>query len=436
MTRAVRLWIATVTLSVFGPYVTGQVRTEQVAVILSFLVVVTFGARRFLAHQSLPALTTIYLWLALLAVIAVATLATPADYGAYSPKSVVGGIAAFTLPLALLGITSYWNCLAAAREVLRTVAMVVVTAMSVNAIFSLYCLYRGSILVLGFLPHFWTSRVDGTSSVASLAFQNGRYTGIFNQPAEAGAAYGIALFCIVYLVQIQPRSHTPRLVLLATLITLGGTLSVSKVFLLGALPIVLLLLVRDRPRRARVIGGIAVLTIAGYGLQRLALLPVWSSGVDMLRQLGNPERGLLSTFSGGRYGGSSGGSLNPVTAYVLHLRPLVGLGAGGLNAPYDSLWVETLVFGGAIGLALLVAVCGVLLWRWTRVRSAIGQAEARLTGATLALAIGGAFGIPTLTGNRITTLFWLVLGTMLAYEHGSTRRTGPQEEHHHRRAAD
>ncbi|MDQ6949534.1 MAG: hypothetical protein M3256_25615, partial [Actinomycetota bacterium] len=265
MTRPVQLWIVTVTLSVFGPYVTGQVRTEQVAVILSFLVVLTVGARRLLSHQSLPALSTIYLWLALLAVIAVATLGAPADYGRYSPKSVVGGSAAFMLPLALMGLTSYWSCLAASREILQTIAIVVVTAMSVNTILSLYCLYRGSILVLGFLPHFWTSGIEGSSSVASLAFQNGRYTGIFNQPAEAGAAYGIALFCLIYLVQIEPRSHAVRLIFFGTLIALGGTLSVSKVFLLGALPIVLVLLVQDRPRRARVIGGIAVITIAGYG---------------------------------------------------------------------------------------------------------------------------------------------------------------------------
>lgn len=48
----------------------------------------------------------------------------------------------------------------------------------------------------------WTG--DGGVSTAERAATMGRYSGIFNQPAEAGVAYSLGLIAAVYALRRQP----------------------------------------------------------------------------------------------------------------------------------------------------------------------------------------------------------------------------------------
>jgi hypothetical protein len=96
--------------------------------------------------------------------------------------------------------------------------------------------------------------------VAANAASDGRYTGIFNQPAEAGIAYGVALLLLTWLARTRewkPFSVTCA----AALVITGGVLTVSKVFLLCAAPVAVLTVLRGRAR-------IRVAVTAGAGSGR------------------------------------------------------------------------------------------------------------------------------------------------------------------------
>jgi hypothetical protein len=261
----------------------------------------------------------------------------------------------------------------------------------------------------GFLPPFWDA-APGTVSVAELAVKNGRYTGIFDQPAEAGVAYGLALLCIIYLVRRGMRWQLAGMC--AALLVTGGALSLSKDFLLGALPVAAWVIVRSSGVRMRILAGAA----AGGGAMLLAgsvgLLPPWAVGHSTLANLLHPTGGPVSVYTAGRYG-PGGGTLGPVAADVLRTSPWAGFGADGLATPYDSLWLQILVLSGIMGVVLMCAAIAALGWRWLRLRAVTAPAERSLAGSVLVLTLGTSLGFSTLTSNRVGILAWLILGILL-----------------------
>jgi hypothetical protein len=142
----------------------------------------------------------------------------------------------------------------------------------------------------------------------------------------------------------------------------------------------------------------------------LHVLPAWPAGTAAAKGLTSASS-LTSQVSGLRYG--SGGSLGPVIADVLHSAPWTGFGAGGLNTPYDSLWIEALVVAGILGAVLMAAVLGVLWLRWGRQRDVLSPAQRSLAGATLALAIGASLGIPSVTSDPAAAMLWLIMGVLI-----------------------
>jgi len=194
----------------------------------------------------------------------------------------------------------------------------------------------------------------------------------------------------------------------AALVT-GGILTISKVFLLAALPLAVLVTLRSPRGRVRVV----VCTAVILGLLRVLgsahLLPAWSQGALRLGAFLHPS---TTEYTAGRYG--AGGSLGPAVADVLHASPWYGFGAGGLATAYDSLWVQVLVLAGVAGVILAAAALAILTFQWWCLRGVTAPAEWRLAGAVLILAIGASLGLPSLTANRDATLLWLVLGILVA----------------------
>jgi len=131
----------------------------------------------------------------------------------------------------------------------------------------------------------------------------------------------------------------------------------------------------------------------------------------MLRSLLHPSGSLAVQYSAGRYSTSAG--LGPVAADVFHASPWYGFGAGGLDAAYDSLWVQALVLAGTVGLIIAVAFLLMLVFRLWRLRRVTKRPEWNLAAAALVLAIGGSSGLPALTANRDSTLLWLILGVLV-----------------------
>ena len=114
--------------------------------------------------------------------------------------------------------------------------------------------------------------------MAANAASDGRYTGIFNQPAEAGIAYGVALLLLTWLARTREWKPFPVTCAAALVIT-GGVLTVSKVFLLCAAPVAGLTVLRGRARiRVAVTAGAGA---AGLWLAGTAgMLPAWRVSFD------------------------------------------------------------------------------------------------------------------------------------------------------------
>jgi hypothetical protein len=416
------LWQARIVcLSAFGPYVTGSARTEQIAVFGLLALILISGWPRIVNAGTVPPVPFLVTWGGLYAVMLISTVWRPFDPGFYGAQPVSHSLSALALPGALMVITWYWSLRAGAVALIRAVAPLITGGMSVNTLIELAQVSAGKAAVSGLLPHFWSAPGQAVT-VAANAAQNGRYTGIFDQPAEAGIAYGVALLCVIWLAR-RGVTRLPVTVIAGVLVTAGGVLTLSKVFLLAAIPVAVVTVLRG-PARIRAVlvtsASAAVLWAAGSA----GMLPAWHLGGVALGSLAHPGSSLASQYTGGRYG--SGGTLGPVASDVLHASPWAGFGAGGLNAAYDSLWLEVLAVSGVLGVVLAAVMLVMLASRWLALRASLALPEWHLAGGVLALAAGASLGIPSLTANRAATLLWLILGVLI------TARSGGPDFHHGR----
>jgi hypothetical protein len=405
--RHVVRWAVIVCIATFGPYAAG-VLTGQLALVLGGMFIILTGWS-LAVRSRFPLLPVIGLWLAICAITMVAGAWRSADPGFYGTLPALHSLWWLVMPQLVVAITWYWTRYARPELLLLAVARVIAIAMTVNSVLAVVQLSMSTVNLGGALSNFWSSASGGVQSVAQLAAENGRYSGIFNQPAEAGTAYGVALLCIIYLVRRGARWQVADAA--ALLVVAGGVLSISKVFLFIALPVAAWVVISSSGIRLRMLTGaaigVAALIVAGF----FGLLPAWGGGRSGLQFFLHPTGSFASVYTADRYG--QGGTLGAVTADVLHTSPWAGFGASGLNTPYDSLWLEILVISGILGVACMCAILAVLGWCWLQARKLAAPAESMLAGSVLTLAVMSSAGFPSLTADRAGILIWLILGIFL-----------------------
>lgn len=261
------------------------------------------------------------------------------------------------------------------------------------------------------LSHFIRVAASG-SSISSLAASMGRYSGVFGQPFEAGVAYTVGLFAWVYLVIVKgARSIVLRSAVV--LIVIGGILTVSKVFVLGGLPLALVYGLWEAARVSP--GRVGRLLLWGaVPIGALTSLTGWTGMGFLLRlfDIGRMrEAGLMYAYSAGRYG-VSGSSAQGLYERTLQNAPLHGFGLGSYT-PLDSGWMEYLYQGGLVALLLYLGVILILCWSAAH-GAAVGLAAGRLQVALCALIIGANFGAGALTANRSAILIWVPLVILMS----------------------
>jgi hypothetical protein len=412
-------WAALTCATVFGPFAAG-VMTGQVMVLGWAIIVLVTGWPLIITARPAP-LPTLGLWTGICVVMLIATAWRPFDPGFYGSQSDVHALWWLLMPPLVMIVTWYWTLRAPPERLILAIARVIVAAMTANAVLALAQLAFSDVTLGGFLPRFWNTASQTIAvPVAQLAVENGRYTGIFDQPAEAGLTYGLALLCAIYLVRRGVQWQLAGVC--AAVLVAGGALSLSKTFLLGALPLAAWMVARSSGVRMRILAG-GVAGAAGIVLAgSVGLLPSWAAGRRTMGGLLHPTGPLASVYTAGRYG-PGGGTLGPVAADVLRVNPWAGFGVGGLAIPYDSLWLQVLVLSGIMGLVLMCAALATLGWRWLRLRAVTAPAERSLAGSVLILTVATSFGFPTLTANRGGILAWLILGVLLTgRDYGPTGR--------------
>lgn len=398
------LWQARIVcLSAFGPYLAGGIRTEQAVVFALAVWALATGWQR-LMHAPGGLLPVMAAWCALIGVALIGTSWRPAEIGGFGTQPVSHGLAELLWPLALMVLAWWWSGTVSPRRLVLLAARITVAGMCADAVISIAQALAGNPAVIGVLPHFWDAP-GSAGSVALLAAGNSRYTGIFNQPAEAGTAYALALCCLIYLAQIRAVRGQVTAAGIALLVT-GGVLTGSKVFLLGGLPVAVLMLAADRSRLR--VAAAAVCAAAALWLAALAgLAPAQAGGGS----LGNILHPSLAEWTAGRYGSSA--TLAPAVADVLRSSPWYGFGAGSLAVAYDSMWLEVLAIAGLAGVILVAVVFVILAVKCAGLRYVLPAPDRRLAWAALAVAAGASFGLPSLSANRASVLLWMILGPLL-----------------------
>lgn len=394
--RGSRILIIGLLLAAFGPYILGPIRVEQFAVYATVL----FALFAFARLQSWT-FGPLVAW----GCYAVsATIAVIFPYEGSLPwgrHDLLAGYDNILLPLAVMLVIWSFVPQRGAESILRTAGTITVWAVGVNALLAIVSSTAPAVFA-PLLKPFWGI---GEGSVAENAMAMGRFTGVFNSPAEAGVMYSIAAVLVVWLY-----SHRLAIMYgLVTLISIGGMLSVSKMFLLIGLPVMLALLLVLQQGRKRLLVGIVVFVLGVFVLSS-AFMQNWAGYDYMMRLLEVPaDQSAVEFYTAGRWGEDA--SMVNVMQVVLGASPMVGVGAAGLQTPYDSQWTEVLVYGGLIGVVSVLVMFGVLLSRFRTIRDWRTRYMALASWVVL---FAGSFGTATLSSNRTATVVWVVLALLVA----------------------
>jgi hypothetical protein len=405
-TQMAILVVVFLTAAAFGPYLVGSLRTDQLATYALLVVLIPLNARRLQLAGTKSLLIT---WGVYLLVAIVASL-PPAALGEEWPRgSLVAGLDNLALPVAVMLIV--WTTVprVSARSALFAVGRVLSIIVAANAVLALV---SSQVVLTPVLRVFWSNAGIEWTTAQNAEF-NGRYSGIFNHPAEAGVVYGVAgLLAIV----VWQNRRVLTFILLG-LILMGGVLTVSKVFLFGGIPLILLFwflsLPSTRAARLGALAGLATLAGAAYfvardwsGFSYLARLfvPTESEGTG---GSASPFETIIDLYSSGRF--TEGSQLLQVVNAVFSDHALWGVGAAGWQVPYDNGWIEALVVAGILGVVAYTATLAIILV------IALRQPERRLRmfGIFLFLfLVGASLGIPALTVNRTSLVVWLVISLL------------------------
>jgi hypothetical protein len=418
--------IGILTLAAFGPYTQIEgVRTEQIAVYGMCAVLVLACRWRYIAPTgpgiAVAGLIAVHVVVGLVG--AVWPVHNTTGMGA---GSAAAGIDRLLLPLAVLAVA--WMLAGGrvdAARMVRVVLVIVTAAMCANSAFGVMAVAHD---LTSWLATWWDN--TGDEAVAVRAAQLGRYSGIFNQPAEAGQMYSIAMLGAIHLLYRRPLLLSVTM----SILMIGGTLTVSKIFLLVGLPVVIWQLVRITEGRVRRLATIAM--VVGVGAVLLANVGASWSGAPFMARLfafDNDARGAVNLYTAGRFGGDT--PLWATTTAVLDSSPFFGFGAAGLAVPYDNAMVEALVTGGLVGAVCHVLLFAALIWAWRLRRREMDSTDFQLTAGLLVVLAGASIGLPALTANRVATITWLLLGLLLLTDQ-ATRRDSLRPSPGHRPESD
>ncbi len=377
----------------FGPYVSGSIRTEQLAVYGSAALVVPLT---FLHAR--PYMPVVLPWVGIIVVAFLGVIPPIAYSPHHDAGNLLSGLDNLSLPIVVMLLV--WSVVPRnmSENALNVVAAVVVWIAAANGLLSMI---GTQVDFSEFLRPFWSGELGETT--AERAGQMGRLSGIFNQPAEAGLVYGVAGILAVWRFRAKPRT----MLLLLGLISIGGMLCVSKVFILGGLPLILVYLWMSRAGagKVRLLFGAAV--VAG-GIIQSGFFQQWT-GFNYLARLVAPDedQGIIEFYSAGRWNENSG--MIGLFDSVMDASPVYGFGMPGLQVPYDSAWTEVVVLAGLLGAVLLGMVYLAIL----KMAKGIASRPLRLMAVYVAVFLAGAsLGIPSLTVNRASTIVWLVVALL------------------------
>ncbi|MBB6017766.1 hypothetical protein ACFP9V_04235 [Deinococcus radiopugnans] len=381
-------------IAIFGPYITNSFRVEHLilypSALLAAIVIVYARQSR---HPSLP---LIVIWL-LSGILLSSILST--FFGPYpvSFGRILSQADNWLQPIAVSVIALAWG----AR--LRLVFGWLLGLLCLNACIQIYQTVTNNFAIMSA----WISVSETGGSTAYNSFTNGRFMGVFNQPVEAGISFTIGLFLWLYLLWNGRKGLWFWLAL--PLLLIGGTLTVSKIFLVLGLPLFLTAVFWERvvsgwrPTWSGLSRGVllvAVIITAG------GLIGTRWSGADYAIRLLMPSQSsgsLFELYTASRLGDDTG--LAMLFKQVIRDEPFSGYGFRSLEI-LDNGFLDAYAQGGVLALLLYIAVLLTILVVGLRKGN---TPEGRLLILLAIFVIAASLGAPALTANRACIITWIFL---------------------------
>ncbi len=287
-------------------------------------------------------------------------------------------------------------------------AEIIVLLLGLNTIFSILSIFYDTSIFTGYFTAAGLVGFDET--VSSSASKMGRYSGIFNQPAECGLAYSIGLLVWAYIVIIKKRVALYDLIKLALLV-IGGSLSISKSFIFGGFPLFIFYLFWSAEKLSvrKITFGCSVFLLIIIAYKNL-VAENWI-GLDFFLRVfifeSYSEEGIINLLTGNRFGGEEGSPIWNNFIYNLNVAPLFGFGVRDEIA-FDNGYLEFFGSAGLVGLALHFFILAIIL-RVSLIGLRVRHELGKLLFSLWILIVGASLGAPTLTLNRTSIFLWIFL---------------------------
>jgi hypothetical protein len=335
---------------------------------------------------------------------------------------IAAGLDTLLLPIATIALVSAIAFpMSDTKLQIRKVSNAVLAIAFINVAVSIAQLY----LDLDF-ESFWSGSTSGEVTVATLAEMNGRYSGLINQPAEAGILYGVAA-AVAFSTRISRFWIRPFCL---SILLLGSFLSATKVFYAVFLMLALLYVAKEcsnERRIRRIVSVIVSLLLAALMALPFGILADRTNRINVLAEPASVQvqtssqrdsqsqtregfnfLDAIAIASAGRI--APGGTLATLSKPIFETSPLWGLGLSGWKVSYDSSWLEVFVYAGLVGVTSLLGIFMVLWVRAVRIRR---EDNFLLLNLTLVATVA-SLGIGVWTANRVSTVLWILV-TLAAF---------------------
>lgn len=385
-----------------GPYLTAGLRFDHVAILLlgavSVLLVLLMRATVPIRFQIL---ITILLVGAVITMISDSIVAPK-----YRLASYTSGIGRMLLPAVIMLICAF--LLAKKRALDEAHAKYYFSVIVWVAALSGFITVLSLFLDLSWIESFYS--VGGEAGVWSQAKSLGRYTGLFNQPLEAGVFYSTALFVVVFITHSSVKVNWNKTFFLV-LIVAGGALSLSKNFMVVGSVLSLYLLYSLSKKvffRTLVVALFAIFLIG------LAFLTFSEDSLYFIESLIDiyENDGLMSAMTAGRFGGFEGEKTDVEILFsrLFDISPLTGFGVN-TQLPLDNGYLEYGYQGGIFAMMSNVMFFVVLLFYSLRSVSDYSKLLFVLAIYGLIASMGG----PVITANRANISYVFCICICLYY---------------------
>jgi len=308
---------------------------------------------------------------------------------------------------------------------LDKVGYILIIFMCLNALVAISTIFFGP---SAFAKYFVPGYTGSGDTPFELIANKGRFTGIFDVPSAAGSAYTIALIIWAYLTR-KSKIDSIKNYLLGGFLIIGGTLTISKIFIFGGIPLFIIYwLLPGRISSRMTLKLLAVLIAAVVAVIILAELWIGLSTIDDLFVANENYRpsDLLFHFIQARYGTGENALIGGLFSYIWDVSPVQGLGFAYLGVA-DSAYLLYFMEGGMISLVLYGGFIGFVIFlgveEWYR-GNEIGRLLAILGGFVLLAGVGA----PIITMPRVGVIFWtiIILGLAVRAEsHAPRKRDTP-----------